>query len=581
MNLMRTFLSITVFVFTTVLSAQSLKSVLFDPSFEDFKNPERGWNRQISFDNEKYGSKFNSESNSTLFWVTWNIPDFRTKDLSSNLLNQINNMFEDIRKKEMKVIFRLRYSQNDQGSNQYDAPFEWVLKHIKQIKPILYQNSDVLLLLDAGFIGHWGEWHHSTNGLLVPEKRNVIVDSLLDAVPKDRMIYLRYPVYRIAYLESKGIKNTYLNASTAFNGSPMARIGHLNDCLFTNALDAGTYDATEGEKLKLDRLPGLEYIEKEGAYLPHGGETCEVGENGSKITKWSDCENVRKELPRLGTNHLNRSYSQSVYTKWKNDGCYNEISLSLGYRFVLREAFHSPEVPPGGLFKLRIDLDNKGYGELFNPRDVFLVIEDAKGKKETAQIAIDPRFWQGGKSQTFEVQMEIPYQMSEGTYKLSLWMPDKSEKLKNIPAYAVRFASKEKKSQKDIWDPKTGYNLLASDIRVSKSATGPVNKSYIIFKQNGATNTPIRMVGKNLPRELNIQYNPSTRVIQLNTPTHGKSVNLQLFDALGNKVSANSMETMSSSNQTIWKVNQLRPGIYWARVTLGDKTQVSKIVLPQ
>jgi regulator of RNase E activity RraA len=54
--------------------------------------------------------------------------------------------------------------------------------------------GDVIVWMEAGFIGAWGEWHSSTNGLdkSVEAKRQV-VDALLDALPETRSVQLRYP----------------------------------------------------------------------------------------------------------------------------------------------------------------------------------------------------------------------------------------------------------------------------------------------------------------------------------------------------------------------------------------------------
>jgi hypothetical protein len=45
-----------------------------------------------------------------------------------------------------------------------DAPISVILTHIDQLAPILLKNRDLIFALEAGFIGTWGEWHHSTNG---------------------------------------------------------------------------------------------------------------------------------------------------------------------------------------------------------------------------------------------------------------------------------------------------------------------------------------------------------------------------------------------------------------------------------
>ena len=52
----------------------------------------------------------------------------------------------------------------------------------------------MLALLEAGFIGNWGEWHHSTHGLR--DHTSEIVAKLLDVLPPDRRVALRHPRFK-------------------------------------------------------------------------------------------------------------------------------------------------------------------------------------------------------------------------------------------------------------------------------------------------------------------------------------------------------------------------------------------------
>jgi len=67
------------------------------------------------------------------------------------------------------------------------------MTHISQLKPLWVKNKDVINVIDAGFIGGWGEWHSSANGLDSLSNMRDILFAILDAVPKDRMVVQRYP----------------------------------------------------------------------------------------------------------------------------------------------------------------------------------------------------------------------------------------------------------------------------------------------------------------------------------------------------------------------------------------------------
>ena len=36
-------------------------------------------------------------------------------------------------------------------------------KFTKQLKPVLQKNEDVIFVLQAGFVGAWGEWYYTTH----------------------------------------------------------------------------------------------------------------------------------------------------------------------------------------------------------------------------------------------------------------------------------------------------------------------------------------------------------------------------------------------------------------------------------
>ena len=70
------------------------------------------------------------------------------------------------------------------------------MKHIEQLKPLWHKNKDVINVIDAGFIGGWGEWHSSAHGLDNPQDRKDILFAILDALPEDRMVVQRDPRFK-------------------------------------------------------------------------------------------------------------------------------------------------------------------------------------------------------------------------------------------------------------------------------------------------------------------------------------------------------------------------------------------------
>jgi hypothetical protein len=116
-----------------------------------------------------------------------------------------------------------------------DALLARVLEHIGQLTPVLADNEDVIAVLQAGFIGAWGEWHSSTNDLDSDANKQTILTALLAALPPSRMAQVRTPVYK-----SK-IFGTSLADGEAYAGTSKARTGHHTDCFLASSTDYGTY----------------------------------------------------------------------------------------------------------------------------------------------------------------------------------------------------------------------------------------------------------------------------------------------------------------------------------------------------
>ena len=160
------------------------------------------------------------------------------------MLNDISNDFAAARSLQIKLVPRFAYNWVGQnGSGSADAPQAVIVNHISQLAPILAANEDVIAYLEAGFIGQWGEWHDSTNGLTTAGNNNAtaamsaILNAELAALPADRMIAVRYPGYTLQIFGT----TAPISVANAYDGSNYSRIGVHDDCFEVDAYDAGTY----------------------------------------------------------------------------------------------------------------------------------------------------------------------------------------------------------------------------------------------------------------------------------------------------------------------------------------------------
>ena len=421
----------------------------YTESSEIFCNPERGFYKAEEYRSASQGvlSANRLAANRTLgrslMLLEYYLTDFVTSDISQAYLDLIENNFKSLRANGVKCILRFAYSDGHaEADHPWDASEEWVMRHIEQLSPLFSTYKDVIFVLQAGFIGSWGEWYYTDNFGMGDDidyaARGRVLNALLGAMPSDRQVQVRTPNFKI-----KLVGNTALTKTTAHKNTPQARVAGHNDCFGANSNDSGTYsDDTERSLWAAD-----------SRYTIMGGETC-------KVSDWCHCQaynsapGTLSELATFHWTYLHDGYHQDVLDRWATEGCFDRIDRELGYRLVLEDAtFGSAASSP---MKVTIHLRNKGYAAPMNPRDVYLVLTNASTGQvlQTTKLSDDPRFWgpDDGKI-TVTKSLSLPSGYS-GEVNLHLWMPDPCSAIKDDPRFAIRLANT------GVWDGSTGYNLL-------------------------------------------------------------------------------------------------------------------------
>ena len=426
------------------LAAISATAATYPSTEEDFANPERGFYVQTSYNPERGQTRpldpaflrRARENGMSLLRMYWVLSEFRDQPLSPAMLDRVRADFAAARAAGVKIIGRFAYNFGPIGAP--DAPLDRVLAHLDQLRPVLRENSDVLAFLEAGFIGTWGEWHHSTNGLL--DHKREIVAKILETLPPDRMLALRYP-----RLKTDLYGPEPLNAAEAFSAIPKARIGAHNDCFLASDTDWGTWSKNVAAEKA--------FYHQDNLFVPQGGETCNIQEDARPFV---GCKNALRELAYQRFSTLNSGYLKDVLDGWISGGCMPEIRRRLGYRFRLVQSSAHTQ---GTQLHVEVSVHNDGFANLYNPRPLFLVCRNrATGKTERFPIGDDPRYWVPGEDSGFRISVKLP----PGEYDLLLHLPDAAPSLRDRPDFAVRFANP------DVWEPATGMNRLSENVAVRK-----------------------------------------------------------------------------------------------------------------
>ena len=404
-------------------------SASYTRSDADFPNPERGW----------HGDSRVASDGFTLVRRYVRLDDYRYQALPASLLEDLRRDLSALREHGLKVVLRFSYNF---ARHEPDAPRDRVLQHIEQLAPVLQEHTDVIAVLQAGFIGAWGEWNRTTNDLLTLENRTAITNALLNAMDESRMIQIRYP-YMV-----RDMFPVPPNAATTFDGSDASRVGQKNDCFVSSSSDGGTY---------LDSAD-YAYVEAVTRFTVMGGETCRIAGLNSR----NDGSVALAELERYHYDYLNHDYWVAVIDKWRDQGYYDEISRRLGYRFVLLETTSQASVDRGQTLSMNVTVRNEGFGKLYNPRPINVVLRPVDGGAAiTLRGHDDARqvLPLAGDTETVHLTVRVPADLAAGAYDVYLGLPDAADRLASDPRYAIRFANQ------GVWRDATGDNAL--NVRVT------------------------------------------------------------------------------------------------------------------
>jgi len=416
-------------------------------------NPERGFytHKEFSTSNDDNGAitqamvKEYRDKGISLFLTIYYMPDFRDKTISNEFLQRIRNNMEALRAGGSKSVLRFAYTSSE-SDKPWDAPWEITKQHIGQLKPLLQEYADVIYVLEAGFVGVWGEWYYTDNYAYNPGKqdygpRRQVLDALLDALPEERMICVRTPAAKM-YSMGISLKDT-LTVETAYSGSSLSRIAGHNDCFLADIDDSGTYSGNNRDHRR--------FWQYDTRYTAMGGETC-------KPSTYAECNKALDELQKYHWSYINIDYHSGVINDWITNGCIDEIKKRLGYRFTLISGKFTNGGEVGNPYEISLQLKNTGWAAPVNPRDVEIIFVSQKNKDEKYKLKLenDPRHWFSEQVVTINAKFGLPESMNVGEYDIYLNLPDAKTNISDRAEYSIQLANE------NIWDSEHGYNKISS-----------------------------------------------------------------------------------------------------------------------
>ncbi len=437
-------------------------NISYSESLENFRNPERGETigyqpggaadglpgnpAPLSVSGVRdYLQRQSAALPSSMVRLVYVLGEWKDVSISQDFLNRFASDLAVARELGLKVVPYFAYTWPYDEAVGFDAPKDRILAHLDQLKSIFESNADVIAFVNAGFIGPWGEWHHSSNGNLtasdgVNDNTRAIMNKLLEVIPSTRMIALRYPGLKYQFFD----KNP-LSASEAFSQSARSRIGFHNEC----------YMADYHPDVRAIRLADREFLKQDGLYVPQL-EMMDTGCFDFPFAVWKavPCSDLLDEMSITHTDAINEFPTNRII-----GDCMPEVKRRVGYRYRMLSSQVPQAISAGAGLSVNVNMTNDGFGGLYNPRVLEIVLrEKATGRVTRLNVNTpqDTRLFlpAPGQTKNLELNTTVPSGLASGQYDVLLALPDPTSSLHDRPEYAIQLANQS------VWEPGTGFNSL-------------------------------------------------------------------------------------------------------------------------
>jgi len=326
-----------------------------------------------------------------------------------------------------------------------------VLKnHLTQLLGVINANKELVLAVEMGTLGYWGENHYydtTLNMNQIPRPyswRDEVLSHQVATLDPDILVLARTPLLKANHTPTWAP----LTASVALT-EDRARVGHHNDCFMADESDMGTFgdDNTTYVEPHLPRYfvsagctgiyatqrfrsLGLQcdrdYWKNEAYYTLGNGETCYDGQPG-RVT----CEHYLGELHDYHFASLNMLFSQDVLALL-NATCHDYARNYLGYRYELLSA--DVTVDTVGHYSLLIK--NVGFSRPYQNIQMFLSI-GGKNYSIPTTGSSDFRLLRSGLTFNFTGTFD-PSSVPATATPVYLVLTDLSSSLQNNLNYTIR-----------------------------------------------------------------------------------------------------------------------------------------------
>ena len=440
-----------------IMAPTKSKAILEEESMEVLRNPDRGFYKLVQIELNKGKEDFNSfkgeikniakeDTDVSLISFQLNLKQYVASnlDLTDNKIEEINQYFSIMRENGYQVIFRVVY--DSKGDKNPEPDFQTILRHIEQLKSVYEKNEDIIFVVEAGYLGSYGEWHDGKYDK-DKEKRNQVVNKLLKCIPESIQISLRKPSFIEDYIGN----NQTVKKINAFSNDEIARLGLHNDGYLASETDLGTYNKSEREE-------SLLWQGKQTLYTLFGGE-CQ-----NKDSIYTNLNNAIVDMEKRHCTYMNKTYDREVKEKWKKEiytnknsvyqgeNGYKYIENHLGYRLVIRDV---DMICTKRKINIGINIENVGFGNIIRKKQLGFFLKN-ENNQYYIESDIDIRKQLNEKMYELTIAEELPKNVKIGEYEVYLKIEEPYESLKNNNYYSIKLANN------NVWNENLGANYIGN-----------------------------------------------------------------------------------------------------------------------
>lgn len=360
----------------------------FEESQESLSNPDRGFYIQVNTgDPDKIAE---AAEDVRVILLAYDIEDYaQEEDIPEKKLNELERALQRAEKEHLGVVFRAAYGFHKEVKEPKEL--KAIRRHIKQICTVLNDHAEELLVVQAGMLGEYGEWHSSR-----------FLDGSEEDRRESRLYVLKQwekyldPEVRVAVRRPKFVREAWEE------GILPDRLGVHNDALLSTESDMGTYDDP-----LMDREAELAWMRDHLVSQFNGGEMPTPG-------PLNDPQHADLEFSMLHLSYLNLRYNRKIIDGWSRQQFQGEnarqyLENHLGYRLYISglsaNMFISGEDLSSSGLELTLSLTNSGYAQLPGKYKLFLAVDNGTtGAYQPVQL---PALNQISNGQTVTAQLAV------------------------------------------------------------------------------------------------------------------------------------------------------------------------------